>query len=135
MTLPTAQITARVLSPTGSPIVGAVMIAELTIDDVYQGLIVPKVVRAYSNTSGDLSINLFPNELGVNGSLYNIRVQHRSFGSISYDSIAVPNVSKVAFETLLGGVAPPAEAGGIVLGGLTVGGGQLVFSGGTLVIG
>ncbi len=106
MTLPTAQITARVLSPTGSPIVGAVMIAELTVDDVYQGTIVPKVVRAYSNTSGDLSINLFPNALGINASAYNIRIQHRSFGTVDYDSIVVPNVPLVSLESLLGGVAP-----------------------------
>lgn len=135
MTLPTATVTAKVLSPTGSPIVGAVLIAELTVDDVYKGIIVPRVVRAYSNMSGSISVKLFPNKLGVNGSLYNIHIQHRSFGAVRYDGMAIPNVTTVALEQLLGGTAPDAGEIEIVLGGLTVSGGQMVIGSGFLLIG
>jgi len=89
MAIPTVTVTAQIDLQNGDPAVGARIIARLDRDDKYNGIIVKRRVIAETDETGLATLELFPNELGDNGSQYDITVitQESTFVKKAY----VPN--------------------------------------------
>ena len=72
MSIPTVPVTCKAANSEGQGIAGAIFRAQLDKTEKYQGYVVPDVVEAVADENGVAILNLWPNALGVSGSLYRI---------------------------------------------------------------
>ena len=69
----TVPVTCLAYDQQGNLVVGAVYTATLNRTEIYQGLIVPESVTATADSNGIAVLNLWPNALGVNASMYTVK--------------------------------------------------------------
>lgn len=75
MTLPQCTVTCILNDADGTPEVGAVIHAQLSETDHYDGqFVVPSLRSATIDAAGVAVLNLWPNELGTVGTHYNIKI-------------------------------------------------------------
>lgn len=75
MTVPTVNVTVTVHdSIDGNPVAGAVIIATLDRQEVYQGFVVQEQYKGLTDVNGIAVVAVFPNELGSNSSRYRFRI-------------------------------------------------------------
>lgn len=72
--LKTRQVNGVVFSPNGQPLSGAEITATLSAYEVDDGIIVPNKIRAVSDAMGEYTLELWPNELGINQTYYSIHI-------------------------------------------------------------
>ncbi|MCT4627939.1 hypothetical protein [Halodesulfovibrio sp.] len=75
-TIPTVAVTALIYDQDGQPVEGAEIEARLESLERYKGLVVPNMLEVVTDAEGVAVMNLFPNELGTEGSEYRFRVIH-----------------------------------------------------------
>lgn len=73
--LPKVNVRAHLQDQSGTPIAGAVIRMVLTCLEKYQGLIVPREVRAITDENGSAILQVFPNELGSERSSYTVHIE------------------------------------------------------------
>ena len=74
MSVPTVQVTIKLNDQSGAPVPGARVIARLTSTERYQGYVVPKEYTGEAGADGIAVVNIFPNELGSEGSEYIFKI-------------------------------------------------------------
>jgi len=72
--IPTVPVTVNFADQNGHPIVGGKVSATLTRDELYNGFIVPNQLTVVSDAAGVAVLDLFPNQLGSQGSQYIFRL-------------------------------------------------------------
>lgn len=111
MTAPTIAVTCIANDQNGNPVAGAVFTARLDSTEVYQGFVVPERVQAVANASGIAVLNLWPNALGVAGSLYRVTAVNPDTGRKFLDTtISVPNSPCNLHEILVQAPYPTLDA-------------------------
>lgn len=111
MTAPTIAVTCVANDQNGNPVAGAVFTARLDSTEVYQGFVVPERVQVVANASGIAVLNLWPNALGVAGSLYRVTAVNPDTGRKFLDTtISVPNSPCNLHEILVQAPYPPLDA-------------------------
>ena len=109
--LPTVPVTSTANDQNGNPVAGAVFTARLNSTEIYQGFVVPERVQAVANSSGIAVLNLWPNALGVAGSLYRITAVNPDTGRKFLDTtVSVPNSPSNLHEILVQAPYPPLDA-------------------------
>ncbi|MFA6717506.1 MAG: hypothetical protein WCS15_00300, partial [Prevotella sp.] len=73
-TIPTVAVTVRAYDQQGDPIEGANVTAKLQCIERYHGWIVPSVCTATTDADGIAVLDVFPNELGTEGSEYLFKI-------------------------------------------------------------
>lgn len=111
MTAPTIAVTCAANDQNGNPVAGAVFTARLDSTEVYQGFVVPERVQAVANATGIAVLNLWPNALGVAGSLYRVTAVNPDTGRKFLDTtISVPNSPCNLHEILVQAPYPTLDA-------------------------
>lgn len=111
MTAPTIAVTCVANDQNGNPVAGAVFTARLDSTEVYQGFVVPERVQVVANASGIAVLNLWPNALGVAGSLYRVTAVNPDTGRKFLDTtISVPNSPCNLHEILVQAPYPTLDA-------------------------
>lgn len=89
----TVPVTCLAYDQQGNLVVGAVYTATLNRTEIYQGLIVPESVTATADSNGVAVLNLWPNALGVNSSMYTVKAINPDTGKdfLKNVTILVPN--------------------------------------------
>lgn len=88
----TVPVTCSVFDQGGSPVAGARITAKLDQTEVYLGHVVPELITVTASAAGVAVLNLWPNALGVNGSLYRITAVNPDTGKKFLDTtVSVPN--------------------------------------------
>ena len=83
--IPTVAVTVRYQDNQGQAVEGAAVMAVLTVAERFQGLEVPGQVEGVTDVHGSCVLQLFPNELGSEGSSYSLTItpplggEHRAF--------------------------------------------------------
>lgn len=90
MSIPTVNVLVTVHEQDGSPAVGAQVIAKLMTTERYNGFVVPDEYSGVTNSDGNCTIALFPNELGTEGSEYKFKIIHRNGKTINVFA-SIPN--------------------------------------------
>jgi len=88
--IPTVAVTIRYQDTRGQGVEGATVKAVLTSAERYQGLDVPGQADGLTNAVGKAVLQLFPNELGSEGSSYSLTVTDPLGGSF-IRFVAIPN--------------------------------------------
>lgn len=88
MGLPTVTVVAQLADQSGAPISGARVVATLDRAEVHDGIVVPQRTSARSDDSGRAELALFPNDLGVAGSSYQVAA-YDTGGRLLYQGRAV----------------------------------------------
>ncbi|KAF0235359.1 MAG: hypothetical protein FD177_113 [Desulfovibrionaceae bacterium] len=88
--IPTVEVTVSVQDNQGQAVPGAAVKALLTAQERYQGLEVPGQVLGVTDVHGKAVLELFPNDLGSEGSSYSLTVTPPLGGSI-VRFVAIPN--------------------------------------------
>lgn len=72
--IPIVQLTCAAFDPDGMPAAGDVFRATLSKTDIYpaHGFVVASMVEVIADASGNVTFDLWPNELGTEGSRYRI---------------------------------------------------------------
>jgi len=97
-TIPTIAATIRYVDIYGLPVRGATVTARLNVTESFQQQVVPGSASGITDASGQCVLDLFPNALGANGSLYALSVTPpEGCGLTRY--VAIPNA---ACDILLG---------------------------------
>lgn len=99
MTLPTCKVICTIRDQSGNPEVGAYFEARLNSFEVYDGYVVPEVVRGTSDATGICELNLWPNELGSVESAYEVKIRSRLGKSITVVAV-VPNQVSVDLHSI-----------------------------------
>ncbi len=88
----TVPVTCYANDQNGNLISGATYTATLNQTEIYQGFVVPEIVSAVSGSDGIAVLNLWPNALGVNGSMYTIKATNPDTGKKFFNAtVTVPN--------------------------------------------
>lgn len=90
MSIPTVNVLVTVHEQDGSPAVGAQVIAKLMTTERYNGFVVPDEYSGITNSDGNCTISLFPNELGTEGSEYKFKIIHRNGKTVNVFA-SIPN--------------------------------------------
>ena len=90
--IPTVAVTIRYEDTQGAGVAGATVTAKLTAAERYQGLDVPVQVQGVTDSRGVAVLDLFPNELGTEGSSYSLTVLNPLGGNV-VRFVAVPNAA------------------------------------------
>lgn len=111
MQITTVPVTLRAFDQSGNPVVGARVLAKLNRTEQSNGFVVPEQVEGITNAQGIAVLNLWPNELGSNGSSYRIRAWNPDTGSKFLDASAVvPNAPADIDEIILKQPYPAVDA-------------------------
>ena len=111
MTTPTVAVTCTANDQNGNPVAGAVLTAKLNQTEIYNGLIVPEIVTGTADATGVVVLNLWPNELGVNGSMYQVRAVNPTNNKRFLDAtVSVPNSNCNLHEIITTIPYPPIDA-------------------------
>lgn len=90
MPIPTCSVLCRVHLQEGGPDVGAIVIAKLNAHEVYDGYVVPQVTQGTTDENGEVTLDLFPNELGSVESAYEFSITSRNGKRLRVTAV-VPN--------------------------------------------
>ena len=90
--IPTVPVTVNFADQNGHPIVGGKVSATLTRDEVYNGFVVPNQLTTVSDANGVAVLDLFPNQLGSQGSQYIFRLTQPGGKTLSVTA-TVPNAA------------------------------------------
>lgn len=100
MSLPLIPVKVVAVRANGTPVAGARVRAVLTVGETDNGVIVPSNIEGVTNGSGELTLNLWPNSRGINGSQYRVVVDLA--GSLYFSGlISVPEVPDSAWPVLM----------------------------------
>lgn len=111
MSLPTVAVAFIAHDQNGNPVAGARVQAKLDQTEIYQGFVVPEVVEATADATGAVTLDLWPNELGVAGSAYQVRAWNPDTGKKFLDARAVvPNANCNLYQILVQEPYPPIDA-------------------------
>ena len=92
MTITTVPITCTFNDQNGNPIAGARVTAKLNKIEIYQGMLVADTATAVADVNGVAVLNVWPNALGTQGSLYAITAISPATGGKFMDAmVSVPN--------------------------------------------
>lgn len=109
--IPTVPVTCIASDQNGNLVAGAVYTAVLNQPEIYQGFVVPETVTATSNALGIAVLNLWPNALGVAGSMYTIRaVNPDKKNRFLNATVAVPNSPCNLHNIITVAPYPPVDA-------------------------
>ena len=115
MSMPICNVTVTILSASGQPVVGAAVVATLSAQEVYQGLIVPARITGVTGAGGSVVLPLWPNAAGSLGTHYRLRATLDGTLVMPSCRIYVPNVaSGNAQDMLLSDDAAPIPVTGPV---------------------
>lgn len=93
MSVPTVAVICTASDQNGPPVAGAVYTAKLNSTEIYLGFVVPEMVKGTADVNGVCVLQLWPNALGVAGSLYDITATNPDTGKkFLKATVAVPNV-------------------------------------------
>lgn len=105
--LPTNTLSTVVNSPDGTPVVGARMIAKLDrADFTPSGTVFPERVASISDENGNVSLDLVPNLIGTQNSLYEVQIIHPD-NWVSVDVVIQMPDANVTLESLVGVIPIP----------------------------
>lgn len=93
MSIPTVPVTVRVHDQDGDPISGAIVTAKLATVERYSGYVVPKEYSGTTDASGIAVVDVFPNELGTEGSEYKFKILDVRTGKSVSVMAVVPNMA------------------------------------------
>ena len=111
MAAPTVNITCTASDQNGNPVAFARYVAKLNQTEIYQGFIVVEQVEVLANAQGVAVLALFPNALGVAGSLYKIKAYNPDTGGKFLDTtISVPNMACNLHDILVQAPYPTIDA-------------------------
>lgn len=137
MAITTVAVTCTAFGQDGNPIAGAIFKATLDKVEIYEGMVVPQVTTATTNSSGIAILNLWPNELGIRGSSYFVTGTYPGAASNFLEETAVIQNDDCNLEDAIQiETAPPlipaghVGAGGVVNHALVVAGGAAGFMSG-----
>jgi hypothetical protein len=92
MTLPTQPVTCTANDQNGNPVPGARFQFKLTGVEYSGGFVVPELTEVTADASGVAIVNLWPNSLGVNSTLYSVKAFDPTTGRKYLDTFCtVPN--------------------------------------------
>lgn len=91
MAIPTIKLKVKTDGQNGLAIPNARVTARLTTPVVYQGYVMPKMTVGETNGTGEVTLDLWPNELGVGMSQYQIKIQDITTGKAFTVYAFVPN--------------------------------------------
>ncbi len=87
MGLQTCAVTCVMHGQDGQPEAGATFEAKLNRFEIYQGYVVPEVVRGTADENGVCVLNLWPNQLGATESLYDVKMRSTSGRSLTVQAV------------------------------------------------
>lgn len=100
MSLVLIPVRVRATRADGTFVVGATVRAVLTVAETDDGLVVPGNITGVTDVNGEVTLNLWPNSRGVNGSQYRVEVS----GANLYFSglVTIPEAPSTAWPIALG---------------------------------
>ena len=104
--IPTVPVTVTFNDQNGHPMAGGKVSAILTRDELYQGFVVPNQLTVVSDAAGVAVLNLFPNQLGSQGSQYIFKLTQPGGKTLSVTG-TVPNAA-CTLESIVAMPASPA---------------------------
>lgn len=111
MSVPTVAVTCIAYDQGGQAVAGALYTARLNATEIFGGFIVPEIVRGVADANGVCVLRLWPNALGVAGSLYDITATNPDTGKkFLRTTIAVPNAPSSMHQILVQEPYPPVDA-------------------------
>ncbi len=111
MSAPTVAVTCTAFDQNGNPVAGAAYRAKLNQTEIYNGFVVPEVVDGEADANGACVLQLWPNALGVAGSLYAITAVNPDTGKKFLNAtVAVPNSACNLHEILVQEPYPAIDA-------------------------
>lgn len=104
MAIPYTTVVATLVDPSGDPLEGVTITAELTSAVVYENIIVPLKESAITNESGSVSFQLTPNNLNNTSNTYTFTIQVPGVlpPLIYYDVVVPQSATPVTLQQLLG---------------------------------
>lgn len=93
MSIPTVPVTVRLFDQDGNPVAGATVTAKLTTTERYGGYVVPREYKGTTDATGVAVVDVFPNELGTEGSEYKFKIVDLSTGKTVSVFATVPNAA------------------------------------------
>lgn len=113
MAIPYTQVVTSLSDPSGDPVVGATITAELSSYVVYENVIVPSQESVTTDDTGSATLALVPNNLGGTNNTYTFTINHESLPRplIYYEVVVPESASPVTLASLLGwsGGGPTAQ--------------------------
>lgn len=91
MAIPTIKLKVKTDGQNGLAIPNARVTARLTTPVVYQGYVMPKLTTGETNGTGEVTLELWPNELGTTMSQYQVKIQDITTGKAFTVYAFVPN--------------------------------------------
>jgi len=92
MTLPTCNVLCSIYDDAGVPISGATITARLNQYEVYLGYVVPQLITGTTNENGQVTLALWPNQLGSTESMYVVKIFPPNGKSLTVNAV-IPNVA------------------------------------------
>ena len=92
MTLPTCNVLCSIYDDAGVPIAEATITARLNQYEVYLGYVVPQLITGKTNANGQVTLALWPNQLGSTESMYVVKIFPPNGKSLTVNAV-VPNVA------------------------------------------
>ena len=109
--LPTVPVTFTAFDQNGNPVANARVQAALQVTEIDAGFVVPEKVEAFSDAQGVVVLDLWPNALGVNSSVYRVQAWNPDTGRKFLDTTCVvPNSPCNLHEILVQAPYPPLDA-------------------------
>lgn len=87
MALQTCAVTCVMHGQDGQPEAGATFEAKLNRFEIYQGYVVPEVVRGTADENGVCILDLWPNQLGATESLYDVKMRSTTGRSLTVQAV------------------------------------------------
>lgn len=104
MAIPYTTVVATLVDPSGDPLEGVTITAELTSAVVYENIIVPLREQTVTNESGSATFQLTPNALNGTTNTYTFTIQVPGVipPLIYYDVVVPQSAAPVTLQQLLG---------------------------------
>jgi len=111
MPVPTVNVTCTASDQNGNSVAGARYQAKLDQTEIYQGFVVAEVVDGVADANGVCVLRLWPNALGVAGSLYKITATNPDTGKKFLNTlVSVPNSACNLHQILVQEPYPAVDA-------------------------
>lgn len=95
----------------GQPVAGAILRAKLDQTEIQGGFVVPEIVEVVADAAGEGVLDLWPNALGVAGSMYRVTATNPDTGRKFLDATAsVPNSACELHQILVQEPYPAVDA-------------------------
>ena len=99
MALTTCNVLCTVHDDAGVPVQGATVSAKLNQFEVYNGYVVPTLIEGTTNANGQVTLALWPNQLGSTESMYTVKISAPNGKRLSVNAV-VPNVSNTELHLI-----------------------------------